>query len=118
MTQAPGIWRASTAGPWRQCEAQSDAIVGPRCTEPCRVCDDPQVTWGNGEPAGTYGDFYGGHFVCESVSGADKALILAAPDLLEAAKQAAQCIYTEEGLSRALGTLRAAIAKAEGRDAP
>jgi hypothetical protein len=66
-------------------------------------------------------DFYGGHFVCESVSStANFNLITAAPDLLAAAK--AVLLYSEDPeafapLEAAIEELENAIAKAEGRDA-
>jgi hypothetical protein len=72
-----------TPGPWHRCEAQPDAIVGPRC-EPgtCQFCDRSLSAGGR-----TDGEFYGGHFVCESVgSPANYALITGAPDLLAAAE--------------------------------
>lgn len=100
-----------TPGPWKQCDKQPDAIVGPRCTEPCRTCDEEQQTFG-GPPQGTYGDHFGGHFVCESTQGANKALILAAPDLLEHAR----ALLAGAG-DEAVHHLERAIAKAEGRDA-
>lgn len=72
-----------TPGPWHRCEAQPDAIVGPRCTEPCRICDDVQPKFGEDVPDSTYGDHFGGHFVCESVSSTDNFnLITAVPELL------------------------------------
>jgi hypothetical protein len=110
-----------TPGPWHRCEAQPDAIVGPRCTEPCRQCDEVEPKWAPDDPDRTYGDHFGGHFICESVSSrANFNLIAASPDLLIAAK--AVLLYTEEPvdfppLESALVALEAAIRQAEGSDA-
>lgn len=72
-----------TPGPWHRSEAQPDAIVGPRCTEPCRICDDLQPKFGEDVPDSTYADHFGGHFVCESVSStANFNLITTAPRML------------------------------------
>lgn len=109
-----------TPGPWHRCEAQPDAIVGPRCTEPCGICDDLEPKFGEDVPDSTYGDHFGGHFVCESVSStANFNLITAAPDLLAACKDMREILLgiTPMRVGAALATSAAAvaIAKAEGR---
>lgn len=64
-------------------------------------------------------EYYGGYVVCETVGPCNKPLIAAAPELLAACKEA--CEYYEM-IKKATGvthgvlvTLRAAIAKAEGK---
>lgn len=109
-----------TPGPWHRCEAQPDAIVGPCCTEPCRICDDLEPKFGEDVPDSTYGDHFGGHFVCESVSSTDNFnLIAAAPDLLATLRWLNNARQNGTG-SVAIyafldGAVPAAIAKAEGR---
>lgn len=105
-------------GPWHRCEAQADAIVGPSCTEPCRICDYRLTGSSANDPSN--GDFYGGHFVCESVSStANSNLIAAAPDLLAACKDMREILLgiTPMRAGAAVATTAAfeAIAKAEGR---
>jgi hypothetical protein len=120
-----------TRGPWHRCEAQPDAIVGPRC-EPgtCRSCDELERGWDVGEPVDrkTYGDYYGGHFICESVSSrANFNLITASPDLAAAARLALPLLaayrelnHRNDGCGKqvaAADALEAALAKVAGTDA-
>lgn len=91
---------AHTPGPWRI--GKAGAIVA-NCPPSCSGVE--------------HEDFYGGHFICESVSGPDARLIAAAPDLLEAARQAVWTIreLTDYAAEFEPSELLAAIAKVEGR---
>lgn len=113
-----------TPGPWKRCEAQPDAIVGPHCVESCWFCDGVsfQFVEESTPTPTTYGAHFGGHFVCESVRGPDFELITAAPDLLAelrlivagwTRKGRDLTLWEAERLEFAMAT----IAKAEGRDA-
>ena len=86
---------------------------------PWRVGDGSFVIGNHPAPGITGSDdvhHYGGHLICESVSQANARLIAAAPELLEAAKQALQ-VFVDQGWDDDLSaakSLKAAIAKAEG----
>jgi len=105
----PGVWRIGLNG----------AIVTD-CPTPgnCRICRDG------------HSEFYGGHFICESVGGTDAVLIAAAPTLLEKLRNLSQladkfiCRYQGETLAKGSSCscpyhqiadeARDAIAKVEG----
>lgn len=108
-----------TPGPWHRCEAQPDAIVGPRCKRgACSWCDG--ITYSFGDETAipmTYGQHFGGHFVCESVSSENFDLIRSAPDLLAACEAAARYLATEKpaGSAPIVADLVWAITDAKGQ---
>ena len=91
---APNTWRQSSC---------ADAVVSDEPTG----CDSPDNV-----------EHYGGHLVAESIfSGSNRALIIAAPDLLQAAQQAADTLNGTHGKQvrlRVRDALLQAIAKATG----
>jgi len=92
-----------TPGPWTV--GLHGAIVAD-CPQDCRHDEHEQ--------------FYGGHFICESVGGPDARLIAAAPELLEALKECRfQLDYFagphDDAANRAILQADTAIKKAEAQ---
>ncbi len=97
---------AFTPGPWRL-GRQSDAVVA----------DTPA---GHSEDA-AHVAYYGGHLVAESILPNNRALIAAAPELLEALKALTHSLdadhFEHDDQRAAFKQARAAIAKATGEQA-
>lgn len=93
-----------TPGPWRLSETARDAVV----------CDDV-----SGHDTSDNVDYYEGHLIAESIIGsANRLLIAAAPDLLEALEWMlhAHGADVDGGESDVIDKARAAIAKATGSE--
>lgn len=100
---------APTPGPWHGCAVQPDAIIAdsPLGIWRLEACDPHRLDEER--------DHFGGYLVAESVAPPNRPLIIAAPDMLEACREALPWLE-QRGNTGIVARVRAAIAKAEGRD--
>lgn len=93
-----------TPGPWRQ-GSPLDAVVSDSPT-----CRDYLTRYTSDDER----EHYGGYLIAESIAPQDRALIIAAPDLLAACKLTLERLFSE-GMQGGKAALEAAVAKAEER---